>query len=86
MPPDATRSRTTWPDGFNPRGLGTYRTEVPGARRGVEAQQQPSDGDHVILHERLGETFGQETREGFAQIFPGGCKGEATAAGLHLTW
>lgn len=43
----------TWPDGFNPEGLGTYRTEVAGARRGVEAQQQPSDGDHVVLHERL---------------------------------
>lgn len=50
---DPTRSMMTWPDGFNPEGLGTYRTEVAGARRGVEAQQQPSDGDHVVLHERL---------------------------------
>lgn len=53
----------TWPNGFNPEGLGTYRTEVTRARRGVQTQQQPRDGDHVVLHERLGETFGQEAGE-----------------------
>lgn len=33
----------------------TYRTEVARARRGVEAQQQSGDGDHVVLHKRLQE-------------------------------
>lgn len=83
---DPTRSRTTRPDGFTPRGFSTYCTEVPRAWCGVEAQQQPCDGDHVILDERLQETPGRETRERFAQILPGGCKGEAAAARLHLTW
>lgn len=31
----------------------TYGTEVAGAWCGVKAQQQPGDGDHVVLHEGL---------------------------------
>lgn len=31
----------------------THGAEVAGAGRGVEAQQQPGDGDHVVLHEGL---------------------------------
>ena len=66
----------TWPDDFNPRGLGTYRTEVARARRGVKTQQQPSDGDHVVLHERLqGDIWAGSRRKGLLGYSLGDMKG-----------
>lgn len=59
---DPSRSTMTWLDSFNPEGLGTYRAEVARARRGVQTQQQPRDGDHVVLHERLGGDIGAGRR------------------------
>lgn len=79
---DPTRSTMTWPDGFNPEGLGTYRTEVAGARRGVEAQQQPSDGDHVVLHERLGgDIWAGRQRKGSRNYSLGDAKGRPQPQG-----
>lgn len=73
---EPTRSTMTWPDGLNPAGLGTYRTEVAGARRGVEAQKQPSDGDHVVLHKRLeGDIWAGSRRKGLLSYSLGDAKG-----------
>lgn len=47
------RPRAPPPRPARPAGPVTHGAEVAGARRGVEAQQQPGDGDHVVLHEGL---------------------------------
>lgn len=31
----------------------TYSTQIPGARCGVETEEKPGDGDHVVLNKRL---------------------------------
>lgn len=38
---------------YHTPGPRTYSTEVAGAWCSVKAQQQPGDGDHVILYEGL---------------------------------
>lgn len=79
---DPTRSTMTWLNGFNPEGLGTYRTEVTRARRGVETQQQPSDGDHVVLHERLGrDIWAGSRRKGLLGYSLGDAKGQPQLQG-----
>lgn len=40
----------------------TYGTQETGAGHGVQSQQQPGDGDHVVLDKRLAEDDNDELR------------------------
>lgn len=66
--------------------LGAYRAEVSGARRGVEAQQQPGDGDHVVLHERLRGDVWAGRRGKSLQGHFGGRAVPCRRAPAALTW
>lgn len=48
-------SLTQTTDSLSSVDVRTYSTQVPRARRGVQTQEQPGDGDHVVLHKRLSE-------------------------------
>lgn len=56
----------------------THGAEVAGAWRGVKAQQQPGDGDHVVLHEGLAGQGGRsEAGHPGGRRAPSASRGEA---------